>query len=132
MGEAAWDLITARCPRGRESLASPADIEKLVCKVATKKIIEDKATSEVCTLIEKKFPGIHFHPDCKTDVEAAWDAVTARCPHGRESLASPVDIEKLVFEVATKKIIEDKATSEVCALIEKKFPRMHFLPDCKT
>merc|ERR1712137_650909 len=117
---------------GRESLQSPPSIEKLVCAVATKKLIEDKATSEVCSLIKQKFPGIHFQPDCKTDAEAAWGAVTARCPHGRESLQSPPSIEKLVCAVATKKLIEDKATNEACSLIEKKFPGIHFQPDCKT
>merc|ERR1712151_706942 len=111
VAEAVWDAAAARCPHGRETLPSPADIEKLICEVATQKMVEDKATTEVCSLIEEKFPSIHFQPDCKTVAEAAWDAVTARCPHGLESLPSPVDIEKLVCDVATQKQLEDKATN---------------------
>merc|ERR1711920_1006924 len=114
-----WDKVTALCPHGRETLPSPADIKKLVCEVATQKMIEDKATSEVCSLIEEKFPSIHLQPDCKTVAEAAWDKVTALCPHGRETLPNPADIEKLVCEVATQKMIEDKATSKVCSFMTK-------------
>merc|ERR1719343_1894616 len=107
-----WTIVNLIIPSyghsiGKVELPSPADIKKLVCEVATQKMIEDRATGEVCNLIQEHFPSIHFQPDCKTVLEAAWDAVAAECPRGREALPSPADIKKLVCEVATQKMIED-------------------------
>merc|ERR1712025_643365 len=80
--EKIWDKITAHCPKGRDSLKfpSPQEIEKLVCKIATEKQIEDESVGEVCQVITEKFPSLHFQPDCETAVRGLWDAVTARCP----------------------------------------------------
>merc|ERR1719498_18608 len=115
---------------------SPADIEKLMCKVVTQKMIEDRATDEVCSVISSKFPAIHFQPDCHTVVEGLWDAVTTKCPKvmalQTKKFPSPADIEKLMCKVVTQKMIEDRATDEVCSVISSKFPAIHFQPDCHT
>jgi hypothetical protein len=107
---------------GREvTMPSPEDIEKLVCKFASQKQIEDKATEAICKVIKSKFPDI---PDCERDVEVVWNAVLTRCPHGRNiSLGwSPEEIEKLVCKFASQKQIEDRSTRAICTLIVQKFP----------
>jgi len=134
--EGAWDLVAFECPKGREAaivtLPTPADMEKLVCELASQKMIEDRATSAICSLINKTFPDVKFNPDCRTLLEGAWDIVLSKCPKSNEALPSPADIEKLVCELASQKMIEDRATNEICSLINKTFPAVKFNPDCKT
>merc|ERR1711865_1057819 len=121
--------ITAKCPKGKESLLampSPQEIESLVCKLATQKQIEDKAVTEICSMISKKLQ----MPDCHVVLERVWDKVAAMCPTGQKSklaLPSGQEIEKLVCELATQKQIEDKASTAVCSLIKKKLR----IPDCQ-
>ncbi|CAK0877864.1 unnamed protein product [Prorocentrum cordatum] len=147
--EAVWDAAVAKCPQAQLTLPSPADIEKLICEVASQKQVEDKAVDEICQVITEKFPNIKFNPDCKTDVEAVWDAAVAKCPQAQLTLPSPADIEKIICEVASQKQVEDKAVDEICQLasqkqvedkavdeicqvITEKFPNIKFNPDCKT
>mmetsp|Transcript_37073 Transcript_37073/g.106772 ORF Transcript_37073/g.106772 Transcript_37073/m.106772 type:complete len:292 (+) Transcript_37073:76-951(+) len=56
----------------------------------------------------------------------------AGSPQPFQALPSPEDIKKYVCEVATQKMIEDKATDKICALIKAEFPGVEFDPDCKT
>mmetsp|Transcript_106400 Transcript_106400/g.328634 ORF Transcript_106400/g.328634 Transcript_106400/m.328634 type:complete len:361 (+) Transcript_106400:74-1156(+) len=130
--EKGWDFVKARCPKGRLSMPSPQDIEKYVCQVATEKMIEDMATDAICELLNETFPSVHFNPDCHTAVERAWDAVKSFCPKGRLSMPSPQDIERLICQFATEKMIEDKAVDKICELVNKTWPSIHFSPDCHT
>ncbi|CAK0877858.1 unnamed protein product [Prorocentrum cordatum] len=130
--EAVWDAAVAKCPQAQLTLPSPADIEKLICEVASQKQVEDKAVDEICQVITEKFPNIKFNPDCKTDVEAVWDAAVAKCPQAQLTLPSPADIEKMICELASQKQVEDKAVDEICQVITEKFPNIKFNPDCKT
>lgn len=107
-------------------------IEKLVCAVATSKMIEDHAIGTICGII-----GVF--PDCVATLENDWDKVIAMCPKGRETVftgtAMPVtvamtgrsDLSKLVCEVAEQKWIEDRATNLICSAIIKQMP----IPDCQ-
>ncbi|CAK0877860.1 unnamed protein product [Prorocentrum cordatum] len=99
----AYALGTAAQTTPEVTLPSPADIEKLICEVASQKQVEDRAVAEICQVITEKFPNIKFNPDCKTDVEAVWDAAVAKCPQAQLTLPSPADIEKLICEVASQK-----------------------------
>mmetsp|Transcript_12433 Transcript_12433/g.17951 ORF Transcript_12433/g.17951 Transcript_12433/m.17951 type:complete len:407 (+) Transcript_12433:51-1271(+) len=63
-------------------------IEKLLCKFASDKQFEEKATGEVCDFMAKTFPSMQFDPDCKTVVEAAWDAALVMCPQTSLELTS--------------------------------------------
>ncbi|CAK0798383.1 unnamed protein product, partial [Prorocentrum cordatum] len=72
-----WAISSTATPEAQLTLPSPADIEKLICEAASQKQVEDKAVDEIC---QEKFPNIKFNPDCKTDVEAVWDAAVAKCP----------------------------------------------------
>jgi len=128
----AWDDLVAKCPKDQFITPSPADIEKLICKYASDKMIEDKAVDEVCALIQKELPNIKFNPDCKTVAQEAWDAAVAMCPKGHVSNPSPADIEKLVCKYASQKMIENRATVSICSLISNLFPDVKFDPDCKT
>ncbi|CAK0889833.1 unnamed protein product, partial [Prorocentrum cordatum] len=141
--EAVWDAAVAKCPQAQLTLPSPADIEKLICEAALQKQVEDNAVDEICQVITEKLPNIKFNPDCKTDVEAVWDAAVAKCPQAQLTLLSPADIEmliceaasqkqKLICEVASQKQDEDKAVDEICQVITEKFPNIKFNPDCKT
>ncbi|CAK0877868.1 unnamed protein product [Prorocentrum cordatum] len=130
--EAVWDAAVAKCPQAQLTLPSPADIEKIICEVASQKQVEDKAVDEICQVITEKFPNIKFNPDCKTDVEAVWDAAVAKCPQAQLTLPSPADIEKIICELASQKQVEDKAVDEICQVITEKFPNIKFNPDCKT
>merc|ERR1740121_1237561 len=56
--ESVWDAAVAKCPQEQVMMPSPADIEKLICKVASQKQIEDKAVEEICQVITEKFPNI--------------------------------------------------------------------------
>merc|ERR1711865_619061 len=120
--------ITAKCPKGKESLLampSPQEIESLVCKFATIKQIEDKAVTEICSMISQ-----HVHvPECHALVERMWEKITAQCPKGKESLRSmpsPQEIESLVCKLATNKQIEDKAVTKICSVISQ---HVH-VPEC--
>ncbi|CAK0877862.1 unnamed protein product [Prorocentrum cordatum] len=128
----AYALGTAAQTTPELTLPSPADIEKLICEVASQKQVEDKAVDEICQVITEKFPNIKFNPDCKTDVEAVWDAAVAKCPQAQLTLPSPADIEKMICELASQKQVEDKAVDEICQVITEKFPNIKFNPDCKT
>merc|ERR1712129_569385 len=41
-------------------------------------------------------------------------------------------IEKLVCELASQQVIEDRAAIAICSLINGTFPNLHLKPDCKT
>merc|ERR1712190_516011 len=103
--EGLWNKIKELCPKGKETVVtfpSPAEIEKMVCEVATSEIIEKKATTEVCQLMKQYFPSVKFQPDCETAVTGVWDEVKALCPNGKETTASlptPEEIEKMVCKV---------------------------------
>ncbi|CAK0877859.1 unnamed protein product [Prorocentrum cordatum] len=124
----AYALGTAAQTTPEVTLPSPADIEKLICEVASQKQVEDRAVAEICQVITEKFPNIKFNPDCKTDVEAVWDAAVAKCPQAQLTLPSPADIEKLICEVASQKQVEDKAVDEICQVITEKFPNIKTRP----
>ncbi|CAK0877861.1 unnamed protein product [Prorocentrum cordatum] len=79
----AYALGTAAQTTPELTLPSPADIEKMICELASQKQVEDKAVDEICQVITEKFPNIKFNPDCKTDVEAVWDAAVAKCPQAQ-------------------------------------------------
>merc|ERR1719401_859885 len=125
VAEMAWDRVVAMCPKGRAMYdPNPAqDIEKLMCKFASQKQIEEKAIDEVCSLIEQKIPSIK-KGECMGAAEMAWDKIVAMCPNGRAIYEpDPVqDIEKLICEFASQRQIEEKAIDEVCSLIEQKIP----------
>merc|ERR1712070_420251 len=53
-------------------------IEKMVCKVAEQKWIEDKATGAICSAITKQLP----IPDCPSTLDKIWDKVVTMCPQG--------------------------------------------------
>ncbi|CAK0801370.1 unnamed protein product, partial [Prorocentrum cordatum] len=130
--EAVWGAAEAKCPQAQLTLPSPADMEKLICEVASQKQDEDKAVDEICQVITEKFPNIKFNPDCKTDVEAVWDAAVAKCPQAQLTMPSPADMEKLICEAASQKQDEEKAYDEICQVITEKFPNIKFNLDCKT
>ncbi|CAK0852994.1 unnamed protein product, partial [Prorocentrum cordatum] len=130
--EAVWDAAVAKCLQAQLTLPSLADMEKLICEAASQKQVEDKAVDEICQVITEKPPNIKFNPDCKTDVEAVWDAAVAKCPQAQLTLPSPVDIEKRICEAASQKQVEDKAVDEICQVITEKTPNIKFNPDCKT
>jgi len=132
-----WDIVATKFPKDCKGLPTPADAGKLMCQLATQKMIEERAIDTVCGLIKKSFPNVDFNPDCKSVLEGAWDLIAFECPKGREeaamtSLPTPADIEKLVCELASQKLIEDRATDTVCSLINRTFPDVKFNPDCKT
>jgi len=77
----AWDAAAAMCPKPQES-----DIEKLICKVASSKDIEDRAVDGVCEKIHMLFPKAKFDPDCKTALDDAWDAAVSMCPKPQEQI----------------------------------------------
>jgi hypothetical protein len=134
--DAAWDKVAAVCPKGYQSLqlshfphGMKHKIERLACRVAEEKDIEDKATEKVCNLIALKFKPI---PDCIKLLDAAWDKVAAMCPKGYQSLqlfphGMIHKIERLACQVSERKDIEDKATEKVCNAIADKFKP---IPDC--
>jgi len=57
----------------------PSEIEKLFCKVASLKMIEDKAAGMICAEIEKKVPSVPA-AKCQAFVEAGWEKLVAKCP----------------------------------------------------
>ncbi|CAK0807897.1 unnamed protein product, partial [Prorocentrum cordatum] len=130
--EAVWDAAVAKCPQAQLTMPSPADMEKLICEVASQKQDENKAVDEICQVIARKFPNIKFNLDCKTDVEAVWDAAVDKCPQAQLTQPSPADMEKLICEAASQKQDEDKAYDEICQVITEKFPNVKFNLDCKT
>jgi hypothetical protein len=97
-----WDEIKTMCPEGKESkltFPDPAEIEKLVCEVASSEMVEKEATGEVCKLIKEYFPSVQMQPDCETVVGAMWDEIKTMCPEGKESKLTapgPDEIENLV------------------------------------
>jgi hypothetical protein len=123
----AWGKIEKMCPKGREmyNFSPVNDIEKLVCKVASQKQIEDRAIDEVCSIIEEKFPSVK-KGECMIAAKLSWDKIEKMCPKGREIYEpNPAkDIEELVCKVASQKQIEDRAIDEVCSMIEEKFRRI--------
>jgi hypothetical protein len=123
-------------------------IEDLVCKLATKQQIEDKATGAICKLIKEK---VHFGvPDCEGLLDKVWDKVVSKCPKGADldhihwphhihppHIHPPhihIDkkkIEEAVCKLASKKMIEDKATGDICIAIKAEVPLLRLVPDCK-
>jgi hypothetical protein len=114
------------------ALPSPGDIEKMLCKVAGNKAIEDMVTKQVCTLAEK-----HFQiPNCQADAEKAWGMVANMCPKPTEemmlataALPSPGDIEKMFCQVAGNKAMEGMVTLKVCTLAQQQLKIT--IPDCQ-
>jgi len=141
----AWDKIVAKCPKGFEGLGQDGNalhhpgmirrLERIVCKVADKKDIEDKATTKICATIAAQFRPI---PDCQKLLDDAWDKIVAKCPKGFEGLGQDGNalhhpgmirwLERVVCKVADKKDIEDKATTNICATIAAQFRP---IPDCQ-
>jgi len=134
--EGVWGTIAAKFPQDCKGLPSPADVEKLICKIATQETIEEQAVVSVCSYVNKTFPNVQFNPDCKTMLQDAWDLIAVDCPKEHElalaTLPNPTDIEKLVCKLASQKMIEDRAEHVICSLINNTFPNLHLLPDCKT
>jgi len=56
----------------------PGMIEEVFCKIATSKMIEDKAVSMICAKIEEKVPSVPADK-CNAFVEAGWSKLTAKC-----------------------------------------------------
>jgi len=126
-----WDTIVKKCPKPVAAAAPIDDIEKLLCKIASQKEIEDRETTKVCALIAEKAPFFHFKPDCHTVVEGVWDSVIAKCPKMQKATdPAPKDIEKVICELLSQKEIEDKEVAKVCALFKEKIPFFHFEPSC--
>jgi len=127
----AWDSVAAMCPKGGRNI-DPSEIEQLLCKFATDKQFEEKATGEVCDFITEKFPTIKFDPDCKTVVDAAWESAAAMCPKTSQDKIDPSALEKIVCEILKKEGVEEFLETDGCDYIQKKFPSLQFDPDCKT
>jgi len=134
--EGVWGSIASKFPQDCKGLPAPGDIEKLVCRIATQERIEEQAIDAVCGLIKKTFPSVPFNPNCKKMLQGAWDMLAVECPKEHEltlaTLPNPNDIEKLVCELASQQMIEARATSAICGLINSTFPNLHLKPDCKT
>ncbi|CAK0896299.1 unnamed protein product, partial [Prorocentrum cordatum] len=130
--QAVWGAAVAERPRAQLTPPSPADIQQLICEVAPQMQVKDKAVDESCEVLAEKFPDAQFNPDCRTDVGAVWGAAVAKCPQAQLTLPSPVDIEKLICEVASEKQVDDKAVDEICQVIAETFPDIKFNPDCET
>jgi len=62
-------------------------IEELFCKVASSKMIEDKAAGMICAEIEKIEPKVPS-AECQPLVEAGWEKLVAMCP----KVAAPVEV----------------------------------------
>merc|ERR1712039_62677 len=129
--EKVWDKAVAKCPHLRETFPTPQDIEKLICKVASKQDIEDRATKAVCEKIQASFPKFQFERPCEIVLEKLWDKAVAKCPQGRETFPTPQDSEKLICELASQKDIEDHATKAVCKKIQAEFPKFQFEQPCE-
>lgn len=127
-----WDTLEKKCPKMVGAASPIDDVEKLVCKLASSKEIENRETAKVCTFMKEKAPWFTFEPNCTTVVEGAWDAVVAKCPKMQQATGpAPKRIEKLICEMLSKKEIEDKETDKVCKLFKEKIPFFHFEPSCK-
>merc|ERR1719163_1387901 len=141
--EKAWEMVVNMCVKPSEdmmlttaSLPSAGGIEKILCKFAGNKVVEDTVTKQVCTLAEQ-----HLKiPDCQANAEKAWDMVANMCPKPSEdmmlataALPSPGDIEKVLCNIIMidivemgPKALEDLVTQQVCTLAEP-----FKVPDCK-
>jgi len=127
-----WDTLEKKCPKMVGAASPIDDVEKLVCKLASQKEIENRETAKVCTFMKEKAPWFTFEPNCTTVVEGAWDAVVAKCPKMQQATGpAPKDVEKLICEMLSKKEIEDKETDKVCKLFKERIPFFHFEPSCK-
>merc|ERR1740129_1557447 len=134
LADRAWDQMLDRCPKGNlKALPTPSDIEEWVCRVATQKQIEDRATDEVCALIKRESPHNPINEFCHAMVEEAWDKIVAQCPKANlKSRALPGNITKLVCSVATQQLILDMATLKACSAVQEKFPNKTITPYCRT
>jgi len=98
--EKAWDMVAQMCPKPSEetmvataALPSPGEIEKMFCKMAGNKQMEDMVTKQVCTLAEQKLK--ITIPDCQASAEKVWDMVANMCPKPSEGFAvAPAAVEK--------------------------------------
>eukprot|EP00425_Heterocapsa_triquetra_P016762 CAMPEP_0195133606 /NCGR_PEP_ID=MMETSP0448-20130528/149108_1 /TAXON_ID=66468 /ORGANISM="Heterocapsa triquestra, Strain CCMP 448" /LENGTH=217 /DNA_ID=CAMNT_0040171659 /DNA_START=46 /DNA_END=696 /DNA_ORIENTATION=+ len=72
-----WDTVEEMCPKHAVALPTPEDIERMACKVATKRQIEERSTEEVCKLIIAKVPAVS-EKFCQSVLEKAWDAIVAK------------------------------------------------------
>merc|ERR1711959_586164 len=98
-----WNSIAAKCQKGRLDFPSPEKMLKLVCEVASEKMIETAAVDGICRVIKADFHSPPL-PLCEAMVQRLWKRVVAKCPKGRASLTfpSPQEIEQLVCEIATQ------------------------------
>eukprot|EP00933_Yihiella_yeosuensis_P033542 TRINITY_DN27222_c0_g1_i1.p1 TRINITY_DN27222_c0_g1~~TRINITY_DN27222_c0_g1_i1.p1 ORF type:complete len:296 (-),score=69.10 TRINITY_DN27222_c0_g1_i1:227-1114(-) len=105
----------------------PKDLEKMMCKYASEKEIEDHATSEICEKIHATHPYIGTDI-CVARLDRVWDmAVTKECQHGAVDLKGNRRfdmLKKLVCEFASKKDIENHATEKVCEKIHARQPEI--------
>merc|ERR1719305_828995 len=99
-----------------EAIPSPADIEKMFCKVSHNKMMEDMVTKEVCSGIQQKL-GITI-ADCEANAKKLWELAAQVCPPASddslEAIPSPAVIEKMFCKVSHNKMMEDMVTKEVC------------------
>merc|ERR1712110_524386 len=77
-------LVSVLCQPKHEvtSSVTPADVEKMVCKMAGNKWMEDMMTNKICEKIDK-----HFNvtlPDCQSKAEKVWNTLAKICPNEEE------------------------------------------------
>merc|ERR1711988_1847175 len=130
-----WEVAAQVCPPASddplEAIPSPADIEKMFCKVSHNKMMEEMVTKEVCSGIQQKL--VITIPDCEADAKKLWEVAAQVCPPASddslEAIPSPADIEKMFCKVSHIKIMEEMVTKEVCSGIQQKLGIT--LPDCE-
>jgi len=115
-----WDEVAKLCPQGAGKLPTPEEIERMACEVATQKQVEEQSTEEVCEAIAAKFQGVP-KTLCEEMLRKAWDEVVKQCPKSAGRLPTPEEFERMVCEVATKKMVEEVDTHVICKLIEVHF-----------
>jgi len=105
-----------------EESVDPAEIEELLCKLASEKPVEEKATGEICSMVHSKFGEIP-EATCTEVVEEAWDTLLKKCPPSlvSEESVDPAEIEELLCKLASEKPVEEKATGEICSMVHSKF-----------
>jgi hypothetical protein len=106
---------------------SPGDIEKMICKVAGNKFMEDLMTSKACTTAKQLLNVTN--PDCQGDAEKLWDMVAKMCPKDLEEAApSPGDIKKMICSLAGNSKLEAMITSKACTMAQERHVN---IPDCQ-
>merc|ERR1719197_1762305 len=107
---------------------SPADLEKMFCKVAGNKLMEDMMTGKACTTA-KELLNVTI-PDCQANADKLWNIVAKMCPKDlEEATLSPGDIEKMICSLAGNKKIEDMITSKACSMVQERLNKT--VTDCQ-